>query len=53
MSTRKFNSELKKLQEHPLYKPEMLTTAESYVLYLYGVSHEIRGDAARQHGSPS
>lgn len=43
MSTRKFNSELKKLQEHPLYKPEMLTTAESYVLYLYGVCMRYEG----------
>ncbi len=34
MSTRKFNSELKKLQAHPLYDPEMLTTADFYVDYL-------------------
>lgn len=34
VSTRKFNSELKKLQAHPLYDPEMLTTAEFYVAYL-------------------
>lgn len=34
MSTRKFNSELKKLQAHPLYSPEMLTTADFYVDYL-------------------
>lgn len=35
MSTRKFNAELKKLQEHELYHPEMLTTAKFYVQYLY------------------
>ena len=34
MSTRKFNSELKKLQAHPLYCEEMLHTAEAYVEYL-------------------
>lgn len=35
LSTRKYNSELKKLQAHPMYNPEMLTTAEFYVAYLY------------------
>lgn len=35
LSTRKYNSELKKLQAHPMYDPEMLTTAEFYVSYLY------------------
>lgn len=34
MSTRKFNSEVKKLKEHPLFKDEMLRTAEDYVEYL-------------------
>lgn len=34
LSTRKFNSELKKLQAHPLFSEEMLRTAEAYVEYL-------------------
>lgn len=34
VNTRKFNAELKKLQAHPLYKEEMLKTAEAYVEYL-------------------
>lgn len=34
MSTRKFNSELKKLQVKPLYSDEMIRTAEAYVEYL-------------------
>lgn len=34
MSTRKFNSDLKKLQENPFYQEEMLTTADAYVQYL-------------------
>jgi len=34
MSTRKFNSELKKLQAHPLFCEEMIHTAEAYVEYL-------------------
>ncbi len=34
MSTRKFNSELKKLQANPIYAEEMLRTAEAYVDYL-------------------
>ena len=34
LSTRKFNSELKKLQARPLYSDEMLRTAEAYVDYL-------------------
>lgn len=35
LSTRKFNSELKKLQASPYYNPEMLNTADFYVSYLY------------------
>lgn len=34
MSTRKFNADLKKLKEHPLYQDEMLKTAEAYVEHL-------------------
>lgn len=34
ISTRKFNSELKKLQAQSLYQEEMLRTAEAYVDYL-------------------
>ena len=34
LSVRKFNAELKKLQEQPLYQEEMLRTAEVYVEYL-------------------
>lgn len=34
MSTRKFNTELKKLKEAPIFQEEMLTTAEAYVQYL-------------------
>lgn len=34
MSTRKFNSELKKIQAKEHYDPEMLETAETYVQYL-------------------
>lgn len=34
LSTRKFNSELKKLKEKPQYQDEMLKTAETYVEYL-------------------
>lgn len=34
MSTRKFNSELKKLRERPLFSEEMIRTAETYVEYL-------------------
>lgn len=34
LSTRKINSELKKLQAHPLFSEEMLRTAETYVEYL-------------------
>lgn len=34
LSTRKFNSELKKLQAQPLFSEEMLRTAEAYVEYL-------------------
>ena len=33
-TTRRFASDLKKLQEKPLYSPEMLQTAETYVEYL-------------------
>lgn len=35
LSTRKFNSEVKRMQGDPLYQPEMLTTAEAYVQYLF------------------
>lgn len=35
LSTRKYNSDLKKLQASPYYKPEMLETADFYVSYLY------------------
>ena len=34
LKTRSFNAKLKKLQEDPLYKDEMLTTAGVYVQYL-------------------
>lgn len=34
MTTRKFNSELKKLQADPLYSPDMLTSAAFYIEYL-------------------
>ena len=34
MSTRKFNSEIKKLQADPLYNPDMLTSAAFYIEYL-------------------
>lgn len=34
LKTRSFNARLKKLQEHPLYKDEMLTTAGVYIQYL-------------------
>lgn len=34
LKTRSFNARLKKLQEHPLYKEEMLTTAGVYIQYL-------------------
>lgn len=34
MSTRKFNSELKKLQAQPRFSEEMIRTAEAYVEYL-------------------
>lgn len=34
LKTRSFNSKLKKLTEHPLFKEEMLTTAGVYVQYL-------------------
>lgn len=39
MSTRKYNSRLKKLQEQALYSPEMLTHAEAYVDYISGIVH--------------
>ncbi len=35
LSTRKFSSEMKKLQAQPLFSEEMLRTAEAYVEYLY------------------
>lgn len=34
LSTRKFNSEMRKLKDDPLYKDEMIQTAEAYVEYL-------------------
>ena len=43
MSTRKYHSELKKLQENPLFKPEMLTTAETYLNYLREVYERYDG----------
>lgn len=43
MSTRKYNSELKKLQENPLFKPEMLATAETYLNYLREVYERYDG----------
>lgn len=39
MSTRKFNSALKKLQEDPLYKEEMLQHTDTYVDYISSVIH--------------
>lgn len=40
MSTRKFNSELKKLQENELWNDEMLKTAEVYVNFLKEKANE-------------
>lgn len=34
ITTRRFNSELKKLQSHEMYSDEMLRTADAYVTYL-------------------
>lgn len=34
MSARKYNAELKRLKEHPLYQEEMIATATAYVEYL-------------------
>lgn len=34
ITTRRFNSELKKLQAHEMYSDEMLRTADAYVTYL-------------------
>lgn len=39
MSTRKFNSELKKLQSDSLYKEEMLQHTDTYVDYISGIIH--------------
>lgn len=43
ISTRKFNSDLKKLQADPLYKPEMMNTAETYVGFLVEVCQRYDG----------
>lgn len=39
ISTRKFNSEIKKLQEHERWKDEMLKTAEFYANYLAEIAN--------------
>lgn len=39
MSTRMFNSKMKKLQEHPLYQAEMLNHTDEYMYYIKGVAH--------------
>jgi hypothetical protein len=39
MSTRTFNSRLKKLQENQLYKPEMLTNTDTYFDYVAKTVH--------------
>lgn len=39
ISTKKFNSELKKLQENPLYASEMLQHTDTYVDYISGIVH--------------
>ena len=39
LGPRKFNAELKKLQEDPLYKPEMLDHADTYLDYVQKVCH--------------
>lgn len=49
-ATRKFNSELKKLQARPLYSDEMLRTAEAYVDYLTGEGHAYAGAAPCGNG---
>lgn len=42
ISTRKFNSELKKLQEDPLYKEEMLNHTDTYLDYISLIIHEFQ-----------
>ena len=39
LSTRTFNSRLKKLQENPLYQDEMLRHTDTYVDYISGIAH--------------
>lgn len=39
MGTKVYNSRLKKLQEHPLYQPEMLVHTEAYLDYVKRVAH--------------
>lgn len=39
MGMRAFNSRLKKLQENPLYQPEMLTHTDAYLDYVRGIVH--------------
>lgn len=39
ISTRKFNAELKKLQENPLYAPEMLQHTDTYADYISSIVH--------------
>lgn len=39
MGTRKFNAALKKLQEKPLYNPEMLKHTDTYLDYISGIVH--------------
>lgn len=39
MTTRKFNSEMKKLKAHELYQPEMDGYTDAYVDYIAGVIH--------------
>lgn len=39
MSTRTFNSRLKKLQEDPIYQDEMLRHTDTYVDYVSGIVH--------------
>jgi len=39
MGARAFNAKLKKLQEHPQYNPEMLTTTDVYLNYISEIAH--------------
>jgi hypothetical protein len=39
MGPRKFNNQLKKFQENPLYHPEMLTHTDAYLDYVSGIVH--------------